>query len=396
MWTTKYITSLQSKPTHYSVRESGSLGFSLKVMPSGTKTFMYLKTTNGKRKQVNLGSFPAVSLLMARQKYRELLEVAPKVQGVAREVAREVATGVAQGLTLIDTWRDFENTKGKTLSRGTLANYRNAIYDISNIYSPLLISNLDRRLVKEYLSHIETQPCKHNTAISALSKLSKYLIAKGLIEDNPAIGVEKMPTSHKTRKLTEGELKTFLNALGTTEMSAYNRDIILFIILTGARASEASGLLIEELDLESGRWVLGAHRSKNGKENLVPLNKIAIDLLERHISHRKSGSVFINRNGRGVLRDAPRQAMVRLIDSLDIPSASLHDLRRTFAHHMNSIGIPSSLIGEILNHSKSDITNTVYIQAGLFDGEADKRHALNQWTGTLIEWGFPKTRQLKI
>jgi integrase len=392
MWTSKYITSLQPKPSHYSVRETGSLGFSIKVMPSGTKTFMYLKTTNGKRKQVNLGSFPAVSLLMARQKYRELLEVAPKVQGVARGIAPKAVSG----LTLIDIWRQFENTKGKTLSKGTISNYGNIIYDISSIYNSLFISDFNRRLVKEYLTGIEHLPAKHNTALAALAKVSKFAITKELLEDNPVLGIEKLTTQHKTRKLSKGELCTFLSAIGNHPMASYNRDIILFILLTGARASEACGLPIEELDLESGRWILDASRSKNGKENLVPLNQIAIDLLERHIGDRKTGYVFTNKNGEAVKRDAPRQAMVRMMALHDMAQASLHDLRRTFAHHMNSIGIPSSLISEILNHAKSDITNMVYIQAGLFDGEDDKRHALNQWTGTLIGWGFPKTFHFTI
>lgn len=389
MWNDKFITSLKPKDSPYHVREEGSTGFTVRVTPSGTKTWLYLKNSNNKRKQVHLGQFPAVSLLEARQRYRELLGNGEVALGVARKVAPKVASK-PKGMTLIEIWRVFENTKGKTLSKGTLSNYGNIIYDVSNLYSPLFISNIDRRLVKEYLTGLEYLPSKHNTALAALSKVSKFAITKELLEDNPVLGIEKLPTHHKTRKLSKGELCKFMSALAVHPMASYNRDIILFIILTGARASEASGLPIEELDLESGRWILDASRSKNGKENLVPLNATAIRLLKAHIGDRKTGYVFTNKNGKAVKRDAPRQAMVRMMALHDIAHASLHDLRRTFAHHMNSIGIPSSIIGEILNHSKSDITSTVYIQAGLFDGEADKRHALNQWTGTLIEWGFPK------
>jgi integrase len=381
MWNTKYISSLKPRDSHYSEREEGSTGFSIKVYPSGKKTFLYLKTIQGKRKQISLGSFPAISLLEARQKYRELIGRSVEREEVAEEVAQ-----VKPSLTLIEAWRLFENSKGKTLSSGTIKNYGNIIYDISNLYSPLLISSLDRRLVKEYLTGIESQPSKHNTAMATISKIAKFLIIKGLLETNPVRDIEKLPVSHKTRKLSLSELKVFMKALARNPMASYNRDIILFILLTGARASEASELPIEELDLKAGRWILNASRSKNKKENLIPLNQAVIDLLRRHIGERKTGSVFTNKNGKPVKRGAPRQSMVRLLEQLEIPSASLHDLRRTFAHHMNSIGIPSSLISEILNHSKSDITNTVYIQAGVFDGENEKRHALNQWTGTLLEF----------
>jgi hypothetical protein len=41
------------------------------VLPSGTKTFLYIYEATGKRKQLSLGNYPLTSLSDARKKYIE-------------------------------------------------------------------------------------------------------------------------------------------------------------------------------------------------------------------------------------------------------------------------------------------------------------------------------------
>ena len=51
----KYISSLNTKEKAYTIREAK--GFTLKVFPAGTKTFLFIYEIGGKRKQLNLGYF---------------------------------------------------------------------------------------------------------------------------------------------------------------------------------------------------------------------------------------------------------------------------------------------------------------------------------------------------
>jgi len=44
-------------------------GFTIRVMPSGAKTWLYIYTLGGKRKELNLGSYPDVTLAAARDKH---------------------------------------------------------------------------------------------------------------------------------------------------------------------------------------------------------------------------------------------------------------------------------------------------------------------------------------
>jgi hypothetical protein len=58
-----------------------------------------------------------------------------------------------------------------------------------------------------------------------------------------------------------------------------------------------------------------------------------------------------------------------------------HDLRRTAASHMTSIGIPRLVVSKILNHVESGIT-AVYDRHSY---DQEKREALQRWADRLDE-----------
>ena len=59
------------KPTEKEYRVREAKGFSLRALPTGTKTFLFIYEVDGKRKQLNLGIYPPTPLLDAREKYNE-------------------------------------------------------------------------------------------------------------------------------------------------------------------------------------------------------------------------------------------------------------------------------------------------------------------------------------
>ena len=72
----KYLSSLKPKEKPFTVREAK--GFTLKILPSGTKTFLFIYEVGGKRKQINLGIYPYVGLAEARNKYQTLVAQAQR------------------------------------------------------------------------------------------------------------------------------------------------------------------------------------------------------------------------------------------------------------------------------------------------------------------------------
>jgi integrase len=83
-------------------------------------------------------------------------------------------------------------------------------------------------------------------------------------------------------------------------------------------------------------------------------------------------------------------AMRRFSDRLEIKSAaaktwraelpSPHDLRRTFATRLSSLGISKEDRDALLNHVRSDVGSKHY---DLYERAKEKRAALNQWAKVL-------------
>ncbi len=66
-FTDRYILSLKPQKKEYCLREGH--GFTIRVFPSGAKTFQFIYTLSGKRRRMKLGKYPSTTLADAREKY---------------------------------------------------------------------------------------------------------------------------------------------------------------------------------------------------------------------------------------------------------------------------------------------------------------------------------------
>ena len=74
-------------------------------------------------------------------------------------------------------------------------------------------------------------------------------------------------------------------------------------------------------------------------------------------------------------------ALRRHRGKIGVDDVTPHDLRRTAATWMASLGIPRLTIGKVLNHVDSGVTK-IYDR---FSYDAEKRHALDAWGAKLME-----------
>lgn len=82
-------------------------------------------------------------------------------------------------------------------------------------------------------------------------------------------------------------------------------------------------------------------------------------------------------------KDGPRVTLQKPLRQLrelsGINDFHIHDLRRTAASHMTSIGIPRQVVSRVLNHQQRDSTR-VYDR---YSYDREKREALDQWASEL-------------
>lgn len=86
-FTDNTIKNLRIKPKKYIEREDGSMGFAVRVLPSGSKTFLYIHNENKRKVETVLGVFPRVSVEDARALYERAKQRPFALRTLARNEA---------------------------------------------------------------------------------------------------------------------------------------------------------------------------------------------------------------------------------------------------------------------------------------------------------------------
>jgi len=145
--------------------------------------------------------------------------------------------------------------------------------------------------------------------------------------------------------------------------------LMLFLYNSGARAHEATQILIRELDLAGCSVKI---RGKGGKERQCPLWPSTVEELKPLIADRPpEASVFLNRCGHTITRFgiyALIERYVRRIQdqmpSLGAKRVSPHSIRHSTATHLLRAGVDINTIRAWLGHVSLDTTN-IYAEIDL-------------------------------
>ena len=216
-------------------------------------------------------------------------------------------------------------------------------------------------------------------------KLFAWAVERGDIERSPLEGFRGPATvASRDRVLSDDELQAVWLASG--DIAYPFGTLFQLLIATGQRREECAGITWAELNQAQAEWVIPASRAKNRSAHTVPLNALAVALLDlRGMDGKwpKMGLIFTT-NGETAVSGYSR-AKTRL-DKLitkrndDEPLAPwrLHDLRRTLATGLQRLGVRFEVTEAVLNHvsgSKSGV-------AGVYqrhDWKQEKRDALDAW-----------------
>ena len=128
-------------------------------------------------------------------------------------------------------------------------------------------------------------------------------------------------------------------------------------------------------DIADGWWTIPAEVAKNGLTHRVPLSAQSTALLAQvHAITGSSLYVFASPRKSLAPITAIQKAAERIAKKAGVDFVP-HDLRRTAASCMTSMGISRLVVSKILNHVESGIT-AVYDRHSY---DAEKRQALEAW-----------------
>jgi integrase len=213
-----------------------------------------------------------------------------------------------------------------------------------------------------------------NVTFTVVRRMFNFAVERGLLEISPCFQV-KLPNKAVSRErvLSTDEIASLWQHLDDKPT-----DMLLKLMLVTA---QRKGELVNAkwADIQDNWWIIPD--TKNGKSHRVPLSPLALKLLSQLPRH--SPYLFPGQDENKPLAAITVNSAMRHIHI--IPHFTPHDLRRTAASHMASIGIPRLTIGKILNHSDRGVT-AIYDRHSY---DAEKREALELWARKLMAITHP-------
>ncbi|MCA8892647.1 MAG: tyrosine-type recombinase/integrase [Hyphomonas sp.] len=310
-------------------------GLYLQVSDKGAKSWLFRYRWKGKRPEIGLGSYPAVSLADARKRAEiaraALAEMPPKDPQVALKGAQ--GEGVVTFWAFVEEWSalnfpSMRSDRHKQEWLRSLKAYAEPLHDMPiDAISPEDVLNCLR-------------PIWHDKRVTAqrvrgrIEKLLDAAKAKQLREgDNPArwrghldalLPNEKREVKHHAAIPFE-DIPAFFERLRDRPLMSAR--VVEFVLLTGARVSEACKAKWSEFDLDNRVWKLSADRMKGGREHRVPLSDAAMAILKSLHDARISDYVFPGLK--------PKQAVARTTALKTLKEAgghsyTVHGLRSAF------------------------------------------------------------------
>lgn len=338
-------------------------GLRIRVGAGGRKSWI-VRARSGKQ-QINktLGTYPLISLGVARDIAREFLLTLIKDGSVRRE--RTFGE-------LADHWIEHvAKPKNKSwhnqlrrLEIYVLPKWRNT--DLASIR---------RSDVRDLIDGIEGKVAP-GRALAIIRTLFRYAMGRDWVEASPAEAIPN-PSKDTPRDRHLG-MKEVTAVYRVADLLGYPfAGFIKMMILTAQRRTEVASMKWADIDLEAGTWVLRSEYTKSARAHLVPLAPQAVELLK---ATPRFGPYVWSSDGethvKGYSKAKQRIDMSLLSGGLELKPWRLHDLRRTVATHMVRLGVSELVVGRVLNHAPQGVTARTY---ALHSYEAEKRTALIFW-----------------
>ena len=365
-------------------------GYGLRCTASGVKAFVAQGRVKGKAVIITIGRFGLYTEDQARRKAQSLLQ--QMREGVdPRNVKREEE---AMKVTLRQVADAFFARPGmlKDSSRDEMDRHIKTTFEkwqhraVASI-TPAECRKRYEEIASKGVTGKRAAPGSAAFSFTVLRTLINWareeyqtMDGKPIIDQNPVVILKqemaKQAGKVRTRHIDRREVGKFWNLLTTARdnpaFSADTRaglDLVMFLLLTGARRNEGAALEWRNVHLEDDAancsWFI--EDPKNGNSITLPLSSQAVAVLKARKAAddkapARSKFVFPSRSVLGHIRDT-RAPLERFSQAIGMDRLSAHDLRRSFV----TLGVKACRLDiaklELLtNHVPQGVTARHYLE----------------------------------
>jgi integrase len=341
------------------------LGFGVRVGTTGRKSFFVGTRINGRYKRITLKPpYDLLSLADARVKAKAIMSDAHA--GIGPELRKKREEKGTFGAVAKSFMQDYaKNHRTRDEMQRIIDRYLAEWHERQ-------ISEITRGEIKELLRvKARTAPIMANRIKALVSKIFTWALKEEIIEASPALSLDPPGGSEKdrerTRTLSADEIRLVWNSFD--KLGYPWGPLFKMLIITGQRCGEVGGMKRSEITDDG--WHVPNERAKSGRGHLIPLSSLAREILDE--VPEIGELVFRTRLG------SWSWAKERV--DAKIPHWRLHDLRRTFATQLRSLGVDRVVVSKLLNHAEAGVTK-IYDR---YAADPEKAAAMDRWANRLRE-----------
>ena len=434
-FTEKTIAAAKPKNEKYYLREGR--GFTLQIMPTGSKTFLYIFELDQHKGYLRLGQYPGCSLAEARRLYnaaynlvkngidpREQKRAAVEERGKAVSKAVREAEAAASAVEDLEKYpfeallkdgipEDFVPQTVEQLAAVWMVRFSQANH--TERWQGTQLSSLRLHIVpalgkeeitavrrKHAITFIERLAAKApGTARNAMKlcrQLFKYAYRMEWAEIQPfneiTESVPKIAPKADERHLDDDEIVKAWNELSNSASSHYVKRAIKLVLVTAQRPGEVAQMHRDQI---KGRWwTIPAEVAKNRRDHRVYLTDTALELIGSDKGYifpsDKGKQPYLSANSlsQAINRGYPESEAAKRVGNQTIKASknsyfgmkpwSPQDLRRTARTNMARVGVIEEVAEEVVNHKKQGIVG-VYNK---YRYDKEKEVALIKWEQLLL------------
>lgn len=436
-FTEKVLASIKPQQKKFVVREGR--GFALQVLPSGSKSFLYIFELNKQKGYMQLGNYPATSLADARIAYNDAFKlvkrgidpreekkaVAEEKAKAAREAAQE-AEAAATAATHLEKYtfdtlvsdgvpENFVPTTVEQLAGVWFVNYSKEnhserwqgsavscikVHILPNIGQMGIAAVRHKHAVTLIQKIASTVPGSARNTMKFARQMFKYAYRQEWAEIQPFIeiteSVPKIAPKADERHLDDDEVVKAWDEISKSASSREIKRALKLILVTAQRPGEVAQM--HRNQIKERWWTIPAEvAGKNEREHRVYLTDTALELIgdgKGYIfpsGRGKRGHISQNALSQAINRGYLSDEVVKVVGNRNIKARkepyfgmkpwSPHDLRRTARTNMARVGVLDEVGEEVVNHIKPGVVG-VYNK---YRYDNEKKDALLKWENLLLE-----------
>ncbi len=333
----------------YSVADEPGLFVECRASEKAVPTwYLRLKNAHGTNIYKKLGTIKDLGLTPAKKLAREL-----KVEHAAA-LKQPASTKPSLAETTFDTFMsEHYFPHAKIHKRSWVRDDQLYRLRIKPQFGHVRLCDLTRYQVTQFQNHLAStplSPASQDHHIKLIRRALSLAVEWEFLEKNVLKGVKLRNVDNQLHDVASPEQIERLIEILKADANRPVCHILMFLMSTGARLSEALTAQWKHIDLDRGLWTIPAATAKSKKSRTVPLNESAMWVLAEARKLKLFDTVFANPST-GVPFTTITRVWYRLRKEAGIEQMRIHSARHFFAQTVVASGRSLYDVQVLLGHS---------------------------------------------